>query len=151
MRAVITLLTCACLLAATATEQQKDSAGRYGVIVKDKLIPEVVKHGAIEVGRFEVTRAQYHEWDSGYFVKDGTANQPANEITPAEAQGYVDWLSTLTGDAWRLPKEEEVAGLERKLDVWVLGKDGKVKLMGSHDPPEPEHTGFRVVRAQHKP
>jgi hypothetical protein len=35
------------------------SGGNYGVVVKGKLIPEVVKRGSLEIGRFEVTRAQY--------------------------------------------------------------------------------------------
>jgi formylglycine-generating enzyme required for sulfatase activity len=83
--------------------------GKYGVLVKGKLIPEVVKRGQLEIGRFEVTRAQYLAWDNVYPFKPGTENFPANEITFAEAQGYAEWLSGLTGETWRVPNEDEVA------------------------------------------
>ena len=85
--------------------------GKYGVMVKGRLIPEVVKHRKLEIGRFEVTRAQYFFWDNGYPIAKGTDNFPANGITPPQAMGYCDWLSSLTGESWRLPKESEAADL----------------------------------------
>jgi formylglycine-generating enzyme required for sulfatase activity len=158
--------------------------GKYGVFVKGKLIPEVVKRGELEIGRFEVTRAQYLAWDNVYPFKPGTENFPANEITFAEAQGYAEWLSGLTGETWRLPFEDEVAALYQdskeenvrsgelkevgsfkpngrsgeepiydlggNVAEWVIGKDGKGKIIGGSaersPKPTPGFTGFRVVR-----
>jgi formylglycine-generating enzyme required for sulfatase activity len=165
--------------------------GKYGVIAKGKLIPEVVKRGHLEIGRFEVTRAQYVAWDNAYPFTPGTDNFPANQITLAEAQGYCEWLSGLTGETWRVPNESEVAVLYRdstgenvrgngngqlkevgsfkptgqlgeepiydlggNVSEWVVGKDGKGKIIGgsadrspgSKQTPQPDFTGFRVVR-----
>jgi formylglycine-generating enzyme required for sulfatase activity len=162
--------------------------GKYGVLVKGKLIPEVVKRGPLEIGRFEVTRAQYLAWDNVYPFKPGTENFPANEITFAEAQGYAEWLSGLTGETWRLPFEDEVAALYQdstgenvrsgelkevgsfkpngkpgeepiydlggNVAEWVIGKDGKGKIIGGSadrsPKPTPGFTGFRVVRGPRK-
>src|SRR5580693_9912753 len=104
--------------------------GKYGVFVKGKLIPEVVKRGPLEIGRFEVTRAQYLAWDNAYPFKAGTENFPANEITFPEAQGYAEWLSALTGETWRLPFEDEIAALH----VDPSGENvrsGEIKEVGS--------------------
>jgi formylglycine-generating enzyme required for sulfatase activity len=164
--------------------------GKYGVLVKGKLIPEVVKRGSLEIGRFEVTRAQYLVWDNAYPFKPGTENFPANEITFAEAQGYAEWLSGLTGETWRLPFVDEVVALNVRSEgenvrsgeikevgsfkpkgkpgeepvydlggnvaEWVIGKDGKGKILGGSAErnkagPTPEFTGFRVVRGITKP
>jgi formylglycine-generating enzyme required for sulfatase activity len=163
--------------------------GKYGVIVKGKLIPEVVKRGQIEIGRFEVTRAQYLAWDNVYPFKPGTENFPANEINFAEAQGYAEWLSGLTGETWRLPSEDEVAALSHdssgenvrsgelkevgsfkpagkageepiydldgNVAEWVVGKDGKGKIIGGSADRSPKitpaFTGFRVVKGSSSP
>ncbi len=132
--------------------------GHRGVIVKSKLIPETVRHGSLEVGKFEVTRAQYVAWDNAYPFPKGTEDFPANLITFAEAQGYTEWLSSLTGEKWRLPTEEEFSALggsgnenvgsgalkevgsfEAKDGIydlggnvaeWVVTRDGKGKIAG---------------------
>jgi len=135
------------------------SGGNYGVVVKGKLIPEVVKRGSLEIGRFEVTRAQYFAWDNGYSFPKGTENFPANGITPPQAKAYAEWLSSLTGEVWRLPNEDEVAELYKdsrgenvgtgelkevgsgpsrgglydlggNVAEWVITKDGKAKTLG---------------------
>ena len=91
----------------------------------DVLIPEVVKRGRLEVGRFEVTRAQYAAFDPAYPVKPGRENDPANHISFSQAKAYVEWLSKVTGEVWRLPDEEEVRTLyegrsgENVLDYWA--------------------------------
>ena len=86
---------------------------RYGVQVKagKALIPEVVGRGALEVGRFEVTRAQYAAFDPSYRFAAGTENYPANGIPFEKAKAYAAWLSKLTGETWRLPAEDEAAKL----------------------------------------
>jgi predicted peptidase len=99
---------------------------RFGVMVKNHLIPGVVHHEGIEVGRFEVTRAQYAEFDKSYRVEEGRENYPANNIAFAQARAYCEWLSRLTGQNYRLPNETEAdrlhassEGLENTLDYWA--------------------------------
>jgi dipeptidyl aminopeptidase/acylaminoacyl peptidase len=105
------------------------SEGRYGVAAKSNgksvLIPEVVKRGDLEIGRFEVTRAQFADFDRGYAVEPGTENYPANGITFEQAKNYAAWLAKTTGQSWRLPLEKEVAAFyekkdgENTLDYWA--------------------------------
>jgi dipeptidyl aminopeptidase/acylaminoacyl peptidase len=103
----------------------------------DVLIPETVKHGSIEIGRFELTRAQYAAFDKDYKFAAGTENYPANGITLEQAQAYCKWLTELTGETYRLPKESEVVDLykphsgENTLDYWAgysLNPDDAQKL-----------------------
>jgi dipeptidyl aminopeptidase/acylaminoacyl peptidase len=105
------------------------SSGEYGKAFSAKgktvLIPEIVKRGDLEIGRFEVTRAQFAEFDKNYELDPGTENYPANDITLDRAKGYAAWLSKLTGQTWRIPNESEVAGMydkkdgENTLDYWA--------------------------------
>jgi dipeptidyl aminopeptidase/acylaminoacyl peptidase len=91
----------------------------------DILIPETVKRGDIEIGRFEITRAQYAAFDKDYKVDPGTENFPANNITFDQAKAYCKWLADLTGQTYRLPNESEVSALhkdrtnENTLDYWA--------------------------------
>jgi len=101
----------------------------YGVLLPGKgksvLIPEVVKRGDLEVGRFEITRAQFAAFDHGYKIDLGTEDYPANNITFDQAKDYADWLSKLTNQTWRVPNESEVKSLhdkkeeENTLDYWA--------------------------------
>ncbi|MEQ1472547.1 MAG: prolyl oligopeptidase family serine peptidase, partial [Candidatus Acidiferrum sp.] len=101
----------------------------YGVpfLLKGKsvLIPEVVKRNDLEVGRFEVTRAQFAAFDKNYKFEPHTENYPANGISFDQAAAYVSWLSKITGQTWRVPNENEVSGLfskkegENTLDYWA--------------------------------
>lgn len=101
------------------------SAGSNGDPAAGVLIPEVVQHDGKEVGRFEVTRAQYAAFDKGYAIAPGTENYSANGLSFKDAQSYVAWLSQLTGDAYRLPNQEEGNSLykdrtgENTLDYWA--------------------------------
>ena len=89
------------------------------------LVPEVVKRGDLEVGRFEVTRAQHATFDPKYRSAPGTENYPATDIPFGRAKAYAAWLSQVTGQTWRLPTEEEAAKLreglggENTLDYWA--------------------------------
>jgi len=91
----------------------------------DVLIPETVKRGAIEIGRFEITRAQFAAFDKDYKFDAGTENYPANRITLEQARAYCKWLSELTGETYRLPNESEtidfykVRSGENTLDYWA--------------------------------
>ena len=100
------------------------SNGRYGLEVNGKLVPETVKSAGLEIGRFEVTRAQYKEFDSGYQFPHGTENYPANGITFDKATEYAAWLSGHTGTAYRIAGEKEVSGMYEggegnTLDYWA--------------------------------
>jgi len=103
----------------------------------DVLIPETVKRGEIELGRFEVTRVQFAAFDKDYKVEPGTENYPANGITFDQATAYCRWLAQLTSETYRLPNESEVAALykdragENTLDYWAgyaLNPDDAAKL-----------------------
>jgi dipeptidyl aminopeptidase/acylaminoacyl peptidase len=105
------------------------SSGKVGSEFKSKnrslLIPEVVKRNELEIGRFEVTRAQFAEFDKNYRVEAETENFPANGITFEQTQAYAAWLAKTTGQTWRIPEEREVASLyekkdgENTLDYWA--------------------------------
>lgn len=114
------------------------SGGRYGSLVNGVLVPEVLKHGDIEVGRFEVTRAQFAAFDPSYHYDPGTDNYPANGITFDQAKAYADWLARTTGQPFRLLTEEEGGDLyasggadENTLDYWAgyeVNPDDAVRL-----------------------
>ncbi|MBC7360883.1 MAG: prolyl oligopeptidase family serine peptidase [Candidatus Aminicenantes bacterium] len=102
------------------------SGQNYGLLVKGKLIPETVKWQDLEVGRFEVTRAQWKAFDPGYRFEPGTENYPVSGITFDQAKKYVQWLSQLTGENYRLPSTEEAqklfslaSGDDNTLDYWA--------------------------------
>ena len=101
------------------------SGTNYGSMNRGVLVPEVVKRGRVEIGRFEVTRAQYASFDKDYKYDDGTGNYPANGISFDQAKAYCQWLSKQTGQTYRLPNEKEVDELykersgENTLDYWA--------------------------------
>jgi dipeptidyl aminopeptidase/acylaminoacyl peptidase len=124
------------------------------------LVPETVVVNGLRVARFEVTRAQFAEFESGYAVPKVRENFPATEITAEQARGYVAWLTEVTGETWRLPTDAEAESLreieagddavENTLDRWagyapnpedaahlraraetVLGADGLLCEVGS--------------------
>ena len=114
---------------------------RYGLKVNGKLIPEtavcVVCGKKVGVGRFEVTRAQWAEFDSSYSYDPLKANYPVVGISFEEAREYVEWLSSLTGKNYRLPEVEELEELVNSappgniLDYWAgytLNYDDAVEL-----------------------
>jgi dipeptidyl aminopeptidase/acylaminoacyl peptidase len=105
---------------------QKDD-GLYGTHAGTSrvLVPEVVKRNDLEIGRFEVTRAQFSAFQSSYQFPAGTGNYPANGIGFDQAKAYCEWLSGRTGQTFRLPNENEVTSLyadhpgENTLDYWA--------------------------------
>jgi len=101
---------------------------RYGLLKNGTLIPETVRHADLELGRFEVTRAQFAEFDKGPAVEPAHENFPASGITFDQAKAYCAWLSKLTADTYRLPDQAEAqslydkpAGSENTLDYWAGG------------------------------
>jgi dipeptidyl aminopeptidase/acylaminoacyl peptidase len=108
--------------------------GRYGVLwtkpssgkkVASVLLPEVVRRADLEIGRFEVTLAQFGEFKNTVFADVTARNVPAHNVTLEGAMAYTDWLSKLTGQTWRLPYEDEVKNFydnrdgENTLDYWA--------------------------------
>jgi hypothetical protein len=100
--------------------------GRYGCLEHGTLLPEVVEYKGIEIGRFEVTRAQYGEFDRSYAYEPGTENYPASGITFGAATAYMEWLSDRTGEPYRLGAADEMEavygsahGEENTLDYWA--------------------------------
>jgi dipeptidyl aminopeptidase/acylaminoacyl peptidase len=117
------------LAVALRTKTMARSGANYGTAftVKGKavVIPEMVKRGDLEIGRFEVTRAQFAEFDKNFKVNAGTENYPANGVTLAQAKAYAAWLSKMTGQTFRAPEESEMSGWyekrdgENTLDYWA--------------------------------
>ena len=87
--------------------------GTYGTRVRDTLAPETVTlSDTLTIGRFEVTRAQYGAFDEDYDVPAGTADYPANDVSPEAAEAYVEWLSEQTDRSYRLPTAAELRALK---------------------------------------
>ncbi|MGC4053493.1 MAG: prolyl oligopeptidase family serine peptidase [Paludibaculum sp.] len=88
-------------------------------------VPETVERGAIAIGRFEVTRGQFHAFENAYRMAPGTEAWPAGGITADRAKAYCAWLSKQTGQTYRLGTEEELGSLltrsksENTLDHWA--------------------------------
>lgn len=95
----------------------------YGVRHGDVVVPETVPVGEFEVGRFEVTAAQWAFFDDSVAAA-GRENAPRSAVTAAEARAYVAWLRERTGEGWRLITAAEHAKLpvgksENTLDRWA--------------------------------
>ncbi len=99
------------------------AGGRLGVMQNGVLVPETVVRDSLEIGRFEVTRAQWKEFDASYTVETGTENFPVNGITFERAQAYARWLADRTGRPFRLPTKTEHDALGgsggNTLDWWA--------------------------------
>src|SRR5690606_5932143 len=78
---------------------------------------------SFDVGRFEVTRAQWQAFDPAYTFEPGTGNHPIAGITFERAQEYVRWLAQRTGRNFRLPTKAELeslgSGSGNTLDYWA--------------------------------
>src|SRR5207244_700542 len=85
------------LARALKLKRAKRDGLRYGVCEKAVLIPETVAFEELQVGRFEVTAAQYVQFDKSYKVERGKENYPATGVSFEQAQAYCRWLSAQTG------------------------------------------------------
>jgi dipeptidyl aminopeptidase/acylaminoacyl peptidase len=107
----------------------KKSGNLYGDQTGGILVPETASFAEIRIGKFEVTRAQFNEYDSSYKYSPGKGNYPANNISLEQARQYCRWLSKKTGRNFRLPTESEMKGLlksaspkldrENNLNFWA--------------------------------
>jgi dipeptidyl aminopeptidase/acylaminoacyl peptidase len=104
-----------------------ETNGRYGVMTNGVLVPEMAEFGdSLMVSRFEITRAQYQAFQSGYAVDPTTTNLPANGLSAENAEAYVAWLREQTGRDVRLPTAHEMKRLrqaagsaENNLTHWI--------------------------------
>ena len=106
--------------------QARREGQRYGLMEKGVLAPETVRYGGLHVGRFEVTHAQFGEFDKQYEVGPGRENYPASGVTFERARAYCAWLSRATGRRYRLPTAAEADDLyaepadgDNTLDAWA--------------------------------
>lgn len=100
--------------------------GVLGREEKGALVPETARFQGLEVGRFEVTRAQFAAFDRTLKVDQTNADLPVTGIGFERAAAYVAWLAATTGRAFRLPTEEEARKLAKAageggntLDRWA--------------------------------
>jgi dipeptidyl aminopeptidase/acylaminoacyl peptidase len=96
------------------------SGSAFGRLEKGLLLPETVPFHGLEVGRFEVTRAQFAAFDPSVQVgqvgqvgpvESGSGNLPMTGLSYERAKEYVAWLARTTGKPFRLPTEEEARDL----------------------------------------
>jgi dipeptidyl aminopeptidase/acylaminoacyl peptidase len=136
-------------LAAALSHAKRYSTGAYGdtaylkigSISQGVMTPETTKRGDLNIARFEVTQAQFAQFQTltcmvkmkqvdrkctAFELRVDTArNFPQAGTTLEDAKAYVAWLSQLTNQVWRLPYEDEVKDLyasrdnENTLDYWA--------------------------------
>ncbi len=96
------------------------------------LCPETVHFAGMEVGRFEVTRAQWAAF-SGEAVEAGNQDLPVAGVSYEQAKAYADWLQQRTGRPFRLPTEREAKRLAS-----AAGKGGNTLDHWAGYSPNPE-------------
>jgi len=107
--------------------------GRFGVEADELLVPETVSLAGLEVGRFEVTRAQWAAYDPESDLAAGEPDLPVTGVPFAEAKAYAAWLAERTGRAFRLPTVAETERL-----AGVAGEDGNTLDRWAGYEPNPE-------------
>jgi len=114
------------LSAALKLKKARREKELYGLLFNKTLIPETVEYDGLNIGRFEVTRAQYHAFDKEYLFETATGNYPANGISYERARDYLKWLSQISGMNYRLFTEDEAGKIyanagktENTLDYWA--------------------------------
>lgn len=131
----------------------------YGAMKNGVLVPETVAYKNLLMGRFEVTRAQYAQFDKKYEIEPGTENHSANGITFEQATAYCTWLAKQTGQPYRLgtlkemePIYDAIESSENTLDHWAgyaVNPEDRARLastlreLGGRAPLLKEVGGFR--------
>lgn len=109
---------------------KRSAAARHGRAFGEEQdgvpVPETVRFEGLEVGRFEVTRAQFAAFDPALALLPGEENLPIAGIPVTRAVAYVEWLAATTGRPFRLPTVAEAERLARAagsggntLDRWT--------------------------------
>lgn len=122
------------LAARLALAEAARTAGRYGVETGGVLVPELVPiqvgddegGTTLDVGRFEVTRAQWAAFDPAYDVASAEGDLPVTGVSLDQAKRYAAWLGERLGREVRLPTVEEAETLAgaagaggNTLDRWL--------------------------------
>ncbi|MDG1572270.1 prolyl oligopeptidase family serine peptidase [Robiginitalea sp. M366] len=96
-------------------QEQMAADGLLGTSVDGELYPAMVSLGkdSIAIGAHEVTLAQYHAYTGESFDRL-QANRPVTGLSAEKISGYLLWLSTQTGDTYRLPNAKEAERLHKK-------------------------------------
>jgi formylglycine-generating enzyme required for sulfatase activity len=88
-------------------------------------VPETIRFAGLHIGRFEVTGAQFAEFDPTASA-EGRENEPVIGVTFDQTRAYCAWLSEVTGQRWRLPNAADAESLyanvrdgENILDYWA--------------------------------
>jgi len=79
-------------------------------------------------------RTRRHAWRDGK-PPSGRAEHPVVMVSHDDAKAYAAWLSSVTGQSWRLPKEAEWEKAARGVDGnrFPWGDDWYPRLANSHD------------------
>lgn len=114
------------LARALALKKAAKEGRLYGVLKNGILTPETVAYKDLRIGRFEVTRAQFAQFDKKYAIEPGTENYPAGGVSFVQAKAYCAWLKDKTGQPFRLGALKEMAPLYdsaeasgNTLDFWA--------------------------------
>jgi len=107
--------------------------GLFGFISNKKLIPETVltKKDSIEIGKFEVTNAQFKSFNSEFNYIAGMDNYPVT-VSKIDANNYVKWLSEQTGNAYRLPNSKEAKSLHKQA-IKVASKENTLNYWAGYE------------------
>ena len=131
-------------------EKAKTTNGAYGEMVKGSLIPETAatKKDSIAIGKFEVTNAQFKAYSSQFSYPAGQDNFPA-AVSLEQAKGYVSWLSTQTGQTYRLPSAAEAKKLH-ELALKSAAKENTLNYWAGYDITIDDLTDFKAKLADVK-
>ena len=95
--------------------------GGLGTLIGEDLIPMTAPidgMDGVEFGIYEVTQAQWIAFaGSDELSLSFSGNMPISDISKARAEEYVTWLSTKTGEKYRLPTSKEQATFLEKLNI----------------------------------
>lgn len=114
--------------------------GRLGWIDAGVLVPETVRFEGLEVGRFEVTRAQWAAFDPATEPAAGDESLPVTGVSFERARAYAGWLAARTGRSYRLPTKDEAERLAK-----AAGHGGNTLDRWAGYAPNPEDAA-RLVR-----
>jgi len=121
------------------------SGSYYGVEINGLLAPEMITRGELSAGRFEVTRAQFAEFDGEYNYRRGTGNFPASGISFRKAEEYCRWLSEKTGRRYRIPSREQMRGLIEQASPSRNGENNLAYWAGYTPNPDEEEMLSEVI------
>lgn len=90
--------------------------GMYGVLQNKTLLPQLdtLSQDSIALSIFEVTNAQYQQYQPGHSFPLDQYNHPVVGLSREEVRGYLSWLSAASGWQVRLPNAAEAKSLHEK-------------------------------------